>query len=115
MLELLDAARAALGDDVLPRLEGRDAFQLRVTLRALGMVRRELGHAEEHAAVHAGALDTLGFADEAELAAALRRGELDGRLPECYAALRAIVRAKLEVANPGYLQQRSNPAPMEEP
>ena len=38
-VELLDAARGALGDDVLPLLEGRAAFQLRVSLRALGMVR----------------------------------------------------------------------------
>jgi len=115
MLELLDAARGALGEDVLPRLEGRAAFQLRVTLRALGMVGRELAHAEEHAAVHAAALAGLGFADEGELAAAIRGGELDERHPEVFAALRAIVRAKLEVANPAYLMERIDPSPMEEP
>jgi aminoglycoside phosphotransferase (APT) family kinase protein len=120
-IELLDAARGALGDDVLPGLEGRAAFQLRVSLRALGIVRREIAHAGEHAAVHAAALARLGAADEAELARAIRDGELEGRTDELLAALRGIVRAKLEVANPAYLAgpsqrqgSRGSPA-MEEP
>jgi aminoglycoside phosphotransferase (APT) family kinase protein len=107
-LELLEAARGALGDDVLPRLDGRAAFELRVTLRALGMVGREIAHADEHAAVHAAALARLGVADEAELAAAIRSGALDGRAAEVSAVLRATVRAKLQVANPGYLQRGKN-------
>jgi hypothetical protein len=107
-IELLDAARGALGDDVLPLLEGRAAFQLRVTLRALGIVGRELRDAEVHAAVHAAALARLGVADERELAAAIRGGELDEREKDVHAVLRAIVRAKLEVANPRYLEVASN-------
>jgi aminoglycoside phosphotransferase (APT) family kinase protein len=113
--ELLDAARGALGDDVLPRLDGRAAFELRVTLRALGMVGRELAHAEEHAALHAAALARLGVADEAELAGAIRRGELDGRTAEVAAVLRATVRAKLEVANPGYLEAGKSTSAKEGP
>jgi aminoglycoside phosphotransferase (APT) family kinase protein len=107
-VELLEAARGALGEDVLPLLEGRSAFELRVTLRALGIVRRELEHAEAHAAMHAAALATLAVADERELAAAIREGALEHRDPELLPALRAIVRAKLEVANPGYLQATEN-------
>jgi aminoglycoside phosphotransferase (APT) family kinase protein len=107
-VELLEAARGALGEHVLPLLEGRSAFELRVTLRALGIVRRELEHAEAHAAIHAAALATLGVADERELAAAIRDGGLDNRDTELLPALRAIVRAKLEVANPGYLQTTEN-------
>jgi len=106
-LELLDAARGALGDDVLPLLHARAAFQLRVSLRALGIVRRELAHAEQHSALHAAALSRLGVADEAELASAIRRGDFAGREQELYPALRATVRAKLEVANPAYLQSTS--------
>jgi aminoglycoside phosphotransferase (APT) family kinase protein len=113
MLELLDAARGALGDDVLPALEGRAAFQLRVTLRALGMVGRELGAAEQHALVHAAALARLGVADEAELAAAIRAGDFHGRDAEVLLALRNVVRAKLEVANPRYLDQNKK-APAKE-
>ena len=85
-------------------LEGRRAFQLRVALRALGMAARELRNADEHAALHAAALARLGVADEPELAAAIRGGALDGRERELRAVLREIVRAKLEVANPRYLE-----------
>jgi hypothetical protein len=105
--ELLDAARGALGDDVLPHLEGRAAFQLRVSLRAMGMVERELVRAEEHEAARAAALATLGMRDEAELARAIREGSLDGHEQEVLATLRALVRAKLEVANPAYLRAAS--------
>jgi aminoglycoside phosphotransferase (APT) family kinase protein len=102
-IELLEAARAALGGNVLPELSGRPAFELRVTLRALGIVRRELERASEHAALHAAALGRLGVASERELAEAIRRGDFDRRDRELRPELRAIVRAKLEAANPAYL------------
>jgi aminoglycoside phosphotransferase (APT) family kinase protein len=103
-IELLEAARGALGEHVLPALGGRAAFELRVTLRALGIVRRELEQASEHAALHLATLSQLGVANELELATAIRRGAFDRRQPALRSALRAIVRAKLEVANPSYLQ-----------
>ncbi|HTY95602.1 MAG TPA: phosphotransferase family protein [Solirubrobacteraceae bacterium] len=108
-VELLHASREALGDDVLPQLEGRAAFQLRVVLRALGIVARELEHAPEHAAIHAAALAAVGCADERELAGAIREGRLDASDPHVLAAVRDTVRAKLEVANPSYLNL-TNPA-----
>ena len=88
---------------MLPELEGRPAFELRVALRALGMIGRQLDFAAEHAAVRARALERLGARDEPELAASIRAGALDGREAHVCAALRDIVRAKLEVANPRYL------------
>jgi aminoglycoside phosphotransferase (APT) family kinase protein len=102
-IELLEAARRTLGADILAELSGRQAFELRVTLRALGIVRRELEQASEHAALHAATLRQLGVADEHELAAAIRRGAFDGSDGALRSALRAIVRAKLEAANPAYL------------
>ena len=103
--ELLDAARSALGDDILPLLEGRAAFELRVALRALGIVERELQHGAEHAALHAAALRALGVADEADLAASVRAGAFGDRRDELLAALRTTVRAKLQAANPRYLKE----------
>jgi aminoglycoside phosphotransferase (APT) family kinase protein len=103
-IELLEAARSTLGSDILAELSGRQAFELRVTLRALGIVRRELEQASEHAALHAATLRQLGVADERELALAIRRGAFDGSDGALRSALRAIVRAKLEAANPAYLQ-----------
>ncbi len=103
-VELIDAARGALGDHVLPLLEGRPAFELRVSLRALGMVRRELELAPGHARLRAAALASLGADDERALAAEIRAGTFDERRPELLAALRVLVRAKLEAANPAYLK-----------
>jgi len=102
-IELIDAARGELGDDVLPQLGGRAAFQMRVSLRALGMVRRELERHDEHAARHAAALESVGCADERELARAIREGTLSASEADVLAAVRETVRAKLEVANPSYL------------
>ncbi len=102
-VELIDAARGALGDHVLPLLEGRPAFELRVSLRALGIVRRELEQAPRHARIRAAALDALGVESERELAADIRAGSFDERRPQLLAQLRALVRAKLEAANPRYL------------
>ena len=104
-LELLQASREALGDDVLPQLQGRAAFQLRVVLRALGIVGRELEHEDAHAALHAAALASVGCHDERELALAIREHRLDAREERVLAAVRDTVRAKLEVANPAYLKQ----------
>lgn len=67
--ELLAVARAELRDAVLPALDGREAFTLRVALRAMGIAEREI------------------------------RQE-----PQAFADLRAMVRAKLEVVNPRYLE-----------
>ena len=80
--ELIELVRGALGDDLLPTLEGRDAFQLRVALRALGIVRREL----EHDAAHRAVADAVRDRDD-------------------FPALRALVRAKLEAANPRHLEE----------
>ena len=80
--ELVELVRGALGGELLPQLDGRDAFQLRVALRALGIVRRELEHGADHRAVAA----AVGDRDD-------------------YPALRALVRAKLEAANPRHLEE----------
>jgi len=109
-VELLHASREALGDDVLPHLEGRAAFQLRVVLRALGIVGRELEHAAGHTAMHAAALASVGCADEHELAREIRDGGLDAGDPRVLGAVRDTVRAKLAVANPAYLELTTNQA-----
>jgi hypothetical protein len=72
------------------------------------MVRRELELAPQHAVLRAGALASLGVDDERALAAAIRAGAFDERDGELVTALRALARAKLEVANPGYLRTYDN-------
>ncbi|NUR84407.1 MAG: hypothetical protein HOY71_10015 [Nonomuraea sp.] len=102
--QLVAAVRDFLQADVLPAVEGRLKFHTRVAVNVLGMVEREIELGPDQAAEHAERLRALGVADDAELAAAVREGRFDGD-DALTAALIRSVRAKLEVANPGYLQQ----------
>lgn len=97
--ELVAAVAEFLDDDVRNATTGQVNFHARVAANALRMVERELANPGEPD-VRA-ALDELGFADEAALAAAIRSGELDGRT-DVGAALRVLVRHRLAVAHPGY-------------
>jgi hypothetical protein len=102
--QLVEAVREFLESDVMAATEGRVQFHTRVAINALNMVQRELEMGPAQAAAHAAALDRLGVVDEAGLAAAIRSGSLDDRRAEVVDVLRDTVRAKLEVANPRYLQ-----------
>ena len=101
--ELVEAVREFIEGDLMTELDGRLHFLCRVSANALAMVERELRLGDVQAAEHAERLADLGFADDAELAAAIRRGELDDRADEVVAAVRAAVLAKLRVANPRYI------------
>ncbi|MBF8190836.1 hypothetical protein ITP53_35055 [Nonomuraea sp. K274] len=106
--QLVAAVRDFLQTDVLPAVDGRVRFHTRVAINVLGMVEREIELGPAQAREHAERLAGLGVADDAELAAAVREGRLpdDGPL---LAALEQAVRAKLQVANPGYLTQDGPP------
>ncbi|GAA4917200.1 hypothetical protein HD597_005646 [Nonomuraea thailandensis] len=99
--ELVAAVRDFLETDVLPAVDGRVRYHTRVAINVLGMVEREIELGPAQAERHAEGLAALGVADDAELAAAVREGRLadDDAL---LAVLERAVRAKLEVANPGY-------------
>jgi len=101
--QLVEAVREFLERDVMAATDGRVQFHTRVAVNALNMVQRELELGPDQAAAHRAALDRLGVADEAALAAAIRSGGLDDRRPEVVEVLRQTVRAKLEVSNPRYL------------
>lgn len=101
-LELLDAVRGHLSDEVRPTLSGAAAFGVRVAANALAVVERELRLGPGVESAQRRRLDELGFADEAALAAAVRAGEADGR-PELLQAVRAAVVDRLRVANPSWL------------
>ena len=101
--ELVEAVREFVEGDVMASTEGRVRFHARVAANVLGMVQRELELGPQQTFDHGAALERLGVADEAELAAAIRDGRLDDRRGEVVDVLRQTVRAKLEVANPRYL------------
>lgn len=102
--QLIEAVREWLERDVLEGTSGRLQFHTRVAINCLAMVEREMAMGGEQAASHAARLATLGYADDAELAAAIRSGSLDDRLDEARELIRASVVDKLLVANPRYLE-----------
>ncbi len=109
--ELVAAVREYLERDVMTATEGRVAFHARVAVNVLGMVERELEvgetqDAEEHAKLAAllGRDGTVRDLTEA-LARGIRDGSLDVPWSELVESVRGTVRAKLEVANPGYLNR----------
>jgi Domain of unknown function (DUF6285) len=108
--ELVAAVADFLDNDVRSstRPDGRLAdagqvnFHARVAANVLRIVEREL--TGDSAAEVIDGLAELGFADEAQLAAAIRAGALDDRAAEVLPMLRTLVRHRLAVAHPGYDQ-----------
>ncbi|UXA08430.1 hypothetical protein KXD96_10245 [Mycobacterium sp. SMC-2] len=98
--ELVTAVAEFLETDVRAATSGQVNFHARVAANALRIVEREL--LDESEAESRAALADLGFADEEELAAAIRAGEMDGRGLEVTACLRTLVRRRLAAAHPGY-------------
>ncbi len=103
LAELIEAVREFIETDVIQATDGRLRFHARVAANVLRMVERELEAGPRHLRVHQERLASLGVAGDGELAAAIRSGSLDDRLDEVTAVVRAGVRDKLEVANPGYM------------
>ena len=100
--ELIGAVAEFLETDVRDSTAGQVNFHARVAANALRMVERELlADAAEAADGVAGALARVGCVDEAQLAAAIRAGELDGGNDRVQSALRALVGRRLAAAHPG--------------
>ncbi len=104
--ELLDAVGEYL-DEVRSSVDGRAGFHARVAANVVATVRRQLELGPAQAAAHAARLADLGVDSDAALAAAIREGSVDGRIEQVSAAVRASVRDKLAVANPGYWHRPS--------
>ncbi|HEX6874902.1 MAG TPA: DUF6285 domain-containing protein [Nocardioidaceae bacterium] len=100
---LVEAVREFLERDVLDATEGSVRFHVRVAVNALRIVERELAHAPVHAEEHHRRLHELGCGDDTELADLVRSHGPEVDRSDLRAALTAMVRAKLTVANPGYL------------
>jgi hypothetical protein len=102
--ELVAAVADFLDNDVRSNTEGQVNFHARVAANVLRIVEREL--TDESAADVTDKLADLGFADEIQLAAAIRAGTLDDRAPDVLPTLRMLVRHRLAVAHPGYDESR---------
>jgi Domain of unknown function (DUF6285) len=94
--------RSSTGPDSRLADAGQVNFHARVAANVLRIVEREL--TDESATEVTGRLGELGFADEAQLASAIRAGKLDDRAGDVLPTLRAVVRHRLAVAHPGYAE-----------
>ncbi|MGK2947912.1 MAG: phosphotransferase family protein [Acidimicrobiales bacterium] len=101
--ELVEAVREWVDSDVREGTEGRLSFHARVAVNALRMVERELAMGPEPEAAHQARLSQLGCADDADLAAKIRAGELDDRAEQVRAVVAQSVAVKVAVANPAWL------------
>ncbi|WP_103727659.1 DUF6285 domain-containing protein [Novosphingobium sp. HII-3] len=107
-IEILASATAFLREEILPKLAGNDAFQLRVTANALDLVRRELMVPQSDKDGENAALAVLlGQEGSTEdliraLAAGIADRTIDPARPEVEACLWAMTEAKLDVDQPGY-------------
>ena len=97
--ELLEAVSEHL-EGVRDASEGAQRFGLRVAGNVVEMVGREVALAGETARCRARRLEELGVRDEAELAAGIRSGAING--PSATEVVRELVRDKLAVSHPGY-------------
>jgi len=98
--ELVAAVADFLDNDVRSSTGGQVNFHARVAANVLRIVEREL--TDDSAELVTERLADLGFADETQLAAAIRAGKLDDRAGDVLPTLRALVRRRLAVAHPGY-------------
>jgi hypothetical protein len=107
--ELLDAMAADLYSEVREWVPRERRFRVLVLANLCAVIARELRAGEEASREDLALFSALSGseADDARdaavaLAAAIRRGDLDERLPEAIAGLRSHVARKLEIARPGY-------------
>lgn len=103
-VQMVEAVREWLENDVMPAVEGRLNFHTRVAINMLAMVEREAALGESQRIDHEARLAKIGAADDVELARRIRDGEFDGSLGQVMAVLKDSIRDKLLVANPKYLQ-----------
>lgn len=108
--ELVDAVLGYLKEDLLPRAEGPDRHQVRIAVRALEIVDRELRLGPDQARAHAERLASLGFETDGDLARAIRSGQVADS-DALRRALTADTADRLRVANPGWLPDAGDATP----
>ncbi len=111
--ELLDAVAAYLFDELRPEVPREQRFKVLVAANVCAVVAREIRAGDEPDREDLQLFNEL-LGEEAgdvraaaaELSRRIRAGELDDRIDELTPRLEEHVRRKLEVARPGYAEER---------
>lgn len=103
-VELVQALRLFLEEEVMPGTDGRLNYMARVAVNVASTIERELVIEREHEERHAARLERLGVDNDDELAAAIRRGEFEHRRSDVVNAALVDVAEKLSSWNPRYLE-----------
>ncbi len=105
--ELLETALKTYRAEIAPELSGAKRYVGAMVANAVEIAARALEAGDPTA--HLADLGDGGAPDLAALAAAIRSGEIGDRThPRLREALRAYVRAKLEISNPKFLRSRES-------
>jgi hypothetical protein len=105
--DLLQQSRDLLLKSIVPELEGDQRYQALMIANAIGIAGREANDLGTPTTRCSQALRHYGdHASEQELAEAIARREMDMMDVRLQELLLTLTRAKLEINNPGYLQQR---------
>ena len=101
--ELLAVVTAFLESQIMPALtDPYGNAEVSAAINALRIVEREMLGSPAASADSRNALAGLGFSDEAQLAEAIRNGDLDDRAEDVATTLRALVIDRLAIDRPGY-------------
>ncbi len=100
--DLVAAVRGWLETSVKPAVDTTLGFHTRVAGNVLATIQREIELGPSQAVVHQELLESLGASSESDLAAAISSGRLAYDDPDVLGAIRWSVKAKLDVAHPGY-------------
>jgi hypothetical protein len=103
-VELVQAVRQFVADEIGPGSPGRLRFLARVANNVLRHIEADLKFGAEIERSKLTRLSRLGLADEAELCAAIRSGALDSRRDEVVEIVRAGLVDRLRVTNHSYLR-----------
>jgi hypothetical protein len=110
--ELLEAVATFLTDELMPTLEGRERFHVRVAANLVRIVGRECtlesGHREHDRVALASLLGSDGSLEDlaAQLVEEIRGDDIEARESEVLDALRGIARRKLSITNPTYIRDQ---------
>jgi Domain of unknown function (DUF6285) len=101
---LLEYVISFLNEEILPEVDGRKKFLLRVAINALTILRREDEQFDVAFELTFSRLRELGVTSEEDLAAAIRTDTDVATSPEVLKFVMDWTRAKLQISNPRYVE-----------